>query len=457
MIQTILIGLVSLGAIIFIHELGHFIAAKGFGIEVEAFALGWGRKLLSFTRGATEYRINIFPMGGYCRMKGEEEFREALAAKSDSFAGSPGSLFSVSPLKRLITYAAGPIFNFLLAGLLLSFIWWIGYTYVTYEPRIILTSQYSEVYEVTEDLSPAERAGLESGDVIRTLDGKTITTFSDLQQIIISNPQKEMDITYERDGILFSRTIRPGLNRSSGAGYVGIAPYVHPVVSRIQPDSSAELAGLRQGDVIKSVDGVSVAHQMDFYAYLISRTPGSAELTVQRDGRELTLSYVPSYNDQGHYVSGFAFQALEIQTPGYSFLGSLGPGFAEAVETFFLTIRSIGVLFRGVDTAEAVAGPIRITYLVGDATTQGFQAGVREGFITLFRLIAFISIALSFANLLPIPALDGGQIVLSVYEIIRGRMISPRKYYILQLIGFSIIMSIFFFALLSDITFFTRR
>ncbi len=453
MIITIIVGLISLGIIIFIHELGHFLTAKSFGITVEAFALGWGRKLFSFRRGETEYRINIFPMGGYCKMKGEEEFRKALAEKRDTFHPSPGSLFSVSPLKRLATYAAGPAANFLLAAILLSMVVWIGYTYTTFSNTVILTSDYPEMFASAEEPSPAQEAGLQTGDQIIELNGKSVQTFSDLQQIIAVNPQQRMQLVIQRNSERVETFITPGLDRSSGAGYIGVSPYIIPEVAEIQPDSSAQQAGLQRGDVITKVNGQEISHTIDLQQFFRG-TPGSLELTVQRSGAEEHLTYVPQYNEQGQPVLNFSFAMQEISTPDRNLIQALPAGFAEAVETFVLTIRSIGVLFRGVDTSEAVAGPVRITYLMGDVTTQGFQAGFSQGVITFFQLISFISIALSFANLLPIPALDGGQIIMSLYEAVRKKMISPRKYHLLQVIGFSIIMFIFLFALLSDISFF---
>ncbi len=455
MILTILIGLLSLGVIIFIHELGHFLTAKSFGITVEAFALGWGRPLFSFRRGDTEYRINIFPMGGYCRMKGEEEFRQALAAKANSFTPSPGSLFSVSPLKRLATYAAGPAANFLLAGLLMTSIWWIGYSYTTFENRIILTSEYPQIYGAAEELSPAQQAGLQTGDRITGINNSQVDTFTDIQRLISVHPDRELQITYRRNGMEQTAAVTPALNRSTGSGYIGIAPYVVPQVSDVKQDSPAEAAGMIPGDLIIRAGTNEVNNSLDVFLPF-QRTPGSVQFTLLREGREIPAEYIPRYDEQGQVVLDFSFSMVEVTSPDLNFFQSIGPGFSEAVETFFLTIRSIGVLFRGVDPSEAVAGPVRITYLVGDAAAQGFQTGFREGLITLFRLIAFISIALSFANLLPIPALDGGQIVLSLYEAARGRMVSPRRYYILQIIGFSVIMFIFFFALMSDISFLFR-
>ncbi len=394
-------------------------------------------------------------MGGYCRMKGEEEFRQALSAKLDSFTPSAGSLFYASPLKRVATFLAGPVFTFLLAVMLFTGVWWIGYSYQTYENRIIITSDYPDIYG-SEDLSPAAQAGLQTGDYIRSIQGEPVETFSDLQQIISAQPEISLEITAVRDGNVLSITAVPRINRSTGTGYLGVGPYIEPVISHVQPDGSAASAGLKPGDRITAVDSTPVNHSIELYRAFAS-TPGSSELKVQRGQSTITMTYIPRYNQQGLLQPDFSFQLVERQTPDYNFFQAIGPGIAESFETFVLTIKGIGMLFSGsVDTSDAVAGPLRITYLMGDITSQGFSAGFRQGIITLFRLIGFISIALTFANLLPIPALDGGQILISLYEAIRGKMISPRKYYILQMIGFSLIMFIFLLTLMNDISFFAR-
>jgi len=181
---TILLGLFGLGIIIIVHELGHLVAARISGIEVEAFAVGWGKSLKSFTYNNTEYRINIFPVGGYCKMKGEDEFRKAIENKWSVFLKEPGSLFSVSPFKRFITYAAGPFFNFVFAIILFSLVWAIGYESQTYPNKIILSSEYTSI--LGDGPRPADKAGLETGDIIISLDNHTIENFADIQNALLT-------------------------------------------------------------------------------------------------------------------------------------------------------------------------------------------------------------------------------------------------------------------------------
>jgi len=454
LILSILFGLIGLGVIVFIHELGHFSAAKLFGIEVEAFALGWGKKLRGFTRKGTEYRINVLPIGGYCRMKGEDDFRQALAEKQDSFPKTPGSLFSVKAYKRLLTYAAGPVFNFIFAVLLFSAIWLIGFSQVTYENRILLTSHYPEIFGAADSPSPAEAAGLQDGDRIVSINGSEVKTFADMQEIIAVSPQEEISLTVERDGRTFSAAAVPELNTESGSGYLGITPYIEPEISAVQEDGS--VSGLQPGDVLRRVNGVPVRNTLDFYR-ILQKQPGRLEIEAERSGRTITAVITPMYDENGNFRQPFSFKTVTLRKQEKNIASALGKGVSETVSTLFLTLKSIGLLFRGVDVQSAVAGPVRITYLVGDTASRGFQAGLSQGIITLLNLMAFISIALGFTNLLPIPALDGGQIMVSAYELFKGDMLSPKYYYVLQIIGFSIIAAIFVFALFNDISYLMVR
>ncbi|MCF7944954.1 MAG: RIP metalloprotease RseP [Spirochaetia bacterium] len=456
MISTILVGLLGLGVIIFVHELGHFSAAKLFGIEVEAFALGWGKKIWGVVKRGTEYRINIFPIGGYCKMKGEEDFKKALSDKSPSFPITSGSLFSVPAYKRLLTYAAGPIFNFLLAIFLLSLIWLIGFSHNTYSNKIILTSSYPEIFQESSTPNPADEAGMQNGDAIIQINDTEIHYFSDIQESIVLNPGEELTIHFSRNNQIYTEDITPALNKETGSGYLGITPFIEPVIMNIEENTSAYKSGIRSGDRITEVNGKTINNALDFYK-IIQTKPGILQIHVTRNNSELVFSYNPTYDENAAYIPEFSFKAVNVYKQEKNIFKAVYKGTTDAYDTLILAFKSIGLLFKGVDTSSAMAGPVRITYLVGDVASKGFQNGLSQGIITLFNLISFISIALGFTNLLPIPALDGGQIIVSIYEIVRGKMLSPQKYYILQMIGFSIILMIFFFALFNDLNFLFRN
>jgi regulator of sigma E protease len=446
----ILLGLFGLGIVVFVHEAGHFLAAKAVGIEVEAFSIGWGRPLFSKTIGRTDYRIGMFPIGGYCKMKGEELFRKALAEKADHIEAEKGSLFSVTPIKRIFTYAAGPLSNLLFAMIVLSIIWYAGFTFHTFENRIVLLSDYPSLFG--DELNPADQAGLKTGDRIIKINNTDIDHYADIQETLAPLAEREITITVSRNNREVLLTVTPALDTSTGIGRIGVSAWIEPTIASVQEDSAAYLAGLEPGDTIISADGLPVFHYLDLYAALES-SPGKIEIEYRRENSVSSSILIPDYDESGAPVLGVSFSGLTIRSEKLSLPASFLKGSGEAVGSFFLTIKGIKSLFSGVSARDAVSGPIRITYMLGEVAGRGFNESFGTGLSTLFRFLSLISVALCFGNLLPIPALDGGLILLSFVEIFRGRQVSPKAFYRFQTIGFFIIIMILIFTTFGDITY----
>lgn len=453
MVLTIILGLLGLGIVIFIHELGHFIMAKCVGIEVEQFALGWGPALFTFRGPHTDYRINVLPIGGYCRMKGETEFREAIEKRLDTFPFSEGSMFSVTPTRRLLTYAAGPMSNMVFAILLFSILFLIGYDYTTFPNRIIVADDYPALYG-SSDPSPAARGGLVSGDYILSIDSENTENFLDIQQALIDKAEASVLLEYERDGVRGTATLTPELNRQTGAGVIGISPWIEPVVVSIPEGSLLSTSGIREGDRIVKIEDTEVHNVLDIIETIFSIHTKTYFFTVEREGRLLELNTFMDRTDSGEPVFDLIFPSMNVSTREDSILAALLRGTKEVGSTATLALHSLSLLFKGIDLSESMAGPVKLTYIVGEVATSSFSAGILQGITTMLQLLAFISVALGFANLLPIPALDGGQILLSVAEMIKRGEFSPKKYVILQRIGFTIIFTILILTLLNDILFF---
>lgn len=450
----IVLGLLGLGIVVFVHEAGHFIAAKASGIEVEAFSIGWGRPILRRRIGRTEYRLGIFPIGGYCKMKGEELFRKALEEKADRIETEKGSLFSVSPLKRIVTYAAGPLANLVFAMVVLSVLWYAGFTFNTFENRIVLLSDYPAIFG--PGLNPADEAGLKTGDRVIAIDGKKVSHYADLQEMVALLAGKEVPFTIARDGEEMVLKVTPALDTATGTGKIGVSAWIDPVVAEVQPDSAAGIAGLKSGDTIIAARGEEISNYLDLYS-IIDASPGRAELVYLRDGTRGRTVIIPDYDDAGEPVLGISFSGLTIRSEELSLPAAFLKGSGEAISTFFLTIKGIKSLFSGVNVREAVSGPIRITYMVGEVAGQGFSESFSAGLTNLFRFLSLISVALCFGNLLPIPALDGGLILLSLVEAVRGSQVSPKTFYRYQTAGFFIIIMILIFTTFGDITYLIKR
>ena len=454
MLKTILLGIIGLDIVVLVHELGHFFAAKLSGVEVEAFSIGMGKKLLFFSYRGTEYRLSMLPVGGYCKMKGEEQFSRALKEKDTSIPYEKGSLFSVSPFKRIFTYLAGPLANFLFSVVVLSLIWLSGFSINTYSNKIILVSDYPEVYHSTGN--PADKGGLKSGDTIIKIEDSRITNYSQIQDIVYQSPGKPLTFSVNREGKEIQLTITPALDKDSGAGKIGVAPYIEPVIENVKPASTSSIAGLKKGDRILEANGEKVENYLDLLKVVAAR-PKLLKLKVLSGGILMDKTLIPVYNDSGMADLGISFRPLTISKGRTGPVDSFKNGTLESVDNFLLTIKSLGLLFTGVHLDKAVSGPIRITYFVGEVATEGFKNGIKAGLTNLFRFLSVISIALCFANLLPIPIFDGGLILFTLITIIRRKGVNPVTFYRYQSVGMFILLVIFLLTTFGDISFLFSR
>ncbi len=454
MFINIIIGLFGLGIVVFVHEFGHLLGAKASGIEVEAFSIGWGKKLAGFKWKGTEYLLSLFPMGGYCRMKGEKLFQEALDKNQKEIPREEGSLFGVHPLKRVFTYLAGPLGNLIFSIIIMSLVWMIGFSTFTYENRIVMASGYSFGSEA--QIYPADLGGMKTGDIIIRADGKEISNFSDFQSVIAPAPGEQLNIVVRREDGEHTLTITPELDTETGMGKIGVSAWVPTLIDHIEPESAAALSGLLPGDLIIEADGVRIEQQLDLIQ-IISKNPVRIELIIDRGGERLNKILIPHYNDSGQPILGFSFHSFEVISRTYNPFKALYLGTKDTFNTLFLTVKSLGLLFKGINLNEAVSGPIRITYIVGEVATQGFSLGLSQGFTSFFRFLSLISVALFFMNLLPIPMLDGGMILVNLVDLFRKKGINPKYFYRYQMVGLFILLMLILFTTFNDISFFLKK
>ena len=469
---NVLIGLIGLGLVVFIHELGHLVAAKWAGVHVEAFSVGWGRKIWSFTRGGTEYRISWLPIGGSCKMQGEQALSRAWQDRSAHIEVQEGDFYAARPWKRIIILIAGPAVNFLFAVIVFAVATIIGQSIQTFPNRVVLASDYDAPASV------ATTAGLETGDRIVAIDGESVNTFRDLQTTIGQSADRELSLTILRNGTEREMSLTPELDPATGIGFIGVYPWVEPIVAVVGDDTPAAIAGIQAGDRIVAVRLESPQTSPQENETVSVTAPGTGEmvtphsiaiehavatagsrrvfLQVQREEGLRELAVVPEVDESGAVRLGISYQTLVVDSPEYGFVGGVVEGFRQAAQTLYLSIRGIGLLFSGVDVNRAVMGPVRITYLVGEVATAGLAAGIGRGILSFFNFLSFISITLFFMNLLPIPVLDGGQIVLTIVEMVRQKPLNPRVIYRLQVVGSVIIIGLMFFAFFNDILFFAR-
>jgi regulator of sigma E protease len=481
MIVTILLGVVGLGLMVFIHELGHFVAAKMVGVDVEVFSLGWGPRLAGFRHKGTMYQVSWLPIGGYCKMKGElvpgiaggganaapiEPLRVnpdgTPAALPPAPAAAPeqpkGSFLAASPQRRIVIALFGPFFNLLFALLAFTIIWWGGFRIYSSDNRIILASDYT--LDTFAGTLPAAAAGLRTGDRITAIDGAPVEKFQDILEAVTVAPGQSLSVTVQRTegGSPTTRNLRitPELDKNTGAGRIGIYAWEDPVIGTVTAGGASAIAGLHPGDRIVEIDGRPASNSIDLSQALAAK-PKKLTLTIERGGVRDTVPLVLSYNESGAPNLGMGFAPVVFHSPRLGPLGALQKSGQETWNTVTLTVKGIGLLFQGIKVRNAVAGPLRITYYIGSAAASGFQTSFGAGLVQFFRFLAFLSVVLALMNLLPIPAMDGGQIIMFLIEIARGKPVRSLLIWRVQLIGFSLLIGLSLFVTFSDILFFMGR
>jgi regulator of sigma E protease len=360
-----------------------------------------------------------------------------------------GTFFGASPLRRIIVSFAGPFFNVVFAALVLSFIWGIGFERQTQGNTIVLVSEFD-----AGGSFPADKAGLKSGDRIIEIDGAKISHFHDILGHIITNPGKQLPLTVDRQGETLKFLVTPELDKSTGAGMIGVTFWSDPVVADIVPDSDAATAGLLPGDRIIRVNGAAIANTIDFMKAM-EASSSFATIDYIRNGTEGSAEVLLSQS--GAAELGITWPVIQYRTPSLSPPAAIAKGVTESWKTLTLSVKSLGLLFKGIELTKAVSGPIRITYMVGDVATESFGRGIGIGLRSIADFLALISIALCVMNLLPLPILDGGLIVLSIVEIIRRKPLHPRLIGTFQTVGVALIIGLMIFAIFGDIQYLARR
>ncbi|MBI3470630.1 MAG: RIP metalloprotease RseP [Candidatus Solibacter usitatus] len=431
--ENLLWLLVLIGVMILIHELGHFWAARFFDVRVEVFSFGFGPRLFGFRRGDTDYRFSAILFGGYVKMMGEQAGDEATEDPR-SFLGKPR-------WQRLIVAFAGPLMNILLSVGLLTGLYMVKFQKLA-EPPV-----RGVIGHVIPN-SAADKAGMREGDRIAAIEGEDNPTWEEVMMKEVASAYRTLNITVEREGKRFPAMVTPVLEEKLGVGCAGWSEKTEVEIGSVSPGMPAEKAGLRKGDLLVSVNGRPI-HARLRLRDLIQTTKGEpAAIEYERDGqrRTVTLRAVLNNNEgQNLWMIGVAPDArLKIVTTQ---LG-LPEALAEAVRQNRKGAQMIVGFLKGIVerrmSAKQLQGPIGIAQLSGEAA--------REGPSAFIHLMSMVSLNLAIFNLLPIPILDGGVILLLLVEIVIRRDLSmPVKEAVIK-VGFVFLMVVTVFALYNDIS-----
>jgi regulator of sigma E protease len=431
---TIILGIISIGILIFVHELGHFLMARAVGIRVEVFSIGWGKGLLSFQWKETKIQLGWIPFGGYCKLAGD--------SIRDDLKNDPGEYYSSPPFRRILMALGGPVFNFIFAILLFSMIIIIGYEISTFSNRILLAKSIDISGE--ERHTPAQSAGLIDGDVIVEINGKDIRNWDDITENIMKNALKPIQIKVLREGSVRELVVVPELNEETGSGIIGIYPWVKPVVGEILPGEPADVGGFEKGDIILSVDGAGITHSRDFLNAIKGKSGTVLPVTVSRGGSQQELILIPKEVD-GYDTPGLDFQRSVYRSEKYPVHVSIGQGFLQSVDFVRVSVRGIYQLFSGkIRVRSAVAGPVRLVYISGVIA--------KEGFTYFLQVMAYFSIAFFIMNLIPFPALDGSHVIISLYELISRKKPNLKVIQRIQAFGFIFLITVLIFVTMNDIS-----
>lgn len=422
---TLLAFLLVLGVLIFVHELGHFLVARWYGVRVLTFSLGFGPKILKFTRGDTEYCISAVPLGGYVKMAGE--------TAGDERAGEPDEFLSKSKWVRFQVYLAGPVMNILLAIVALTAVLSGGADvekWITSPP----------VIGVVSENSPAARAGILPGDLIVSVNGRDVPTWEDLQMAYVPKANRELTMVVERAGARRTVTVVPAAETRYDIGTIGVFPVLRPQILAVRPGMPAERAGLRRGDILVSVGGQKGLDRPQTIAAIRKHGNKPLAFEVERDGQLIAMTITPEGSPS---VVGFDFAAGEFEHID----PTLAQAFRLSLAENWKTTRTIGKTLRELVTRETpvnqLLGPLAIADLSGSAARLGWRE--------LLGLMAMISLNLALLNLMPVPVLDGGQIAILALEGIARRDLSLRVKERIAMAGAALILLLMVTVLYNDI------
>jgi len=417
MIITILIFLGSILVLVGVHEAGHFLAAKAFGVYVIEYAIGMGPRLFSFRRGETRYSIRAIPFGGYVRMAGEDRREAGDEIPADRV------LYAKPPLVRAVISLAGPACN-----LLLTFI--VSVAVVWSLPFPIL--QAAE----TVDGQPAE-AVLEPGDRILKIDGRRIYLVDQLTQAIQASSGNPLEFTIWRNEETQTLFLKPMYDEAEdrfvvGAYFQGVT-YTNELAS-LPATSILGRAGLQAGDRIVAVDGEGVASAIGLLVELESG-PGAVTLSALRGDAPLTVTIADRRALEEELLAILPFGDLGVDTQHVS----VGDGVVLGAGQFARYVVLLGDVVGGIITgrvraSEALQGPVGVARTLGE--------GFRMGPAVFLQLLAFLSLNFGLLNLVPFPGLDGSRIVFAVYERLRGRPIPVEREGLIHAIGFLILIGV---------------
>ena len=444
---TILSFVLLISIIVGIHELGHFLTARYFKIHVLKFKIGFGKELFSFQdKQNCFYSFGILPLGGYVQMLGENN----ISQDDDNHAvQNKKSYLDALPGERAAVTVAGPLANFVLAIFIYFYLALVG------------TTQLSAYVGDITPLSLVQETGIKPRDKITEIDNQKIESFNDINLILSQRigDTGSIEIKYIQKG-LEKEALIPVDNwlsendQTSPYIALGLQPFLPPLVGQLQKDGPAFQYGIQEGDLIQSINGKDISTWQNL-SLLLSQLPNELieiELLRNKEVKTLMLE-TSSYQDEKGSLKGrigiLASNNLSQWPVEYTIekkenlINAFFVGIADTYRYTLLIVSSIGKMISGSISADNLGGPIQISVLAGSAA--------KAGYVTFLSMIALLSINLGLLNLLPIPILDGGQLLMITIEKLKGSPVSEMTIEYSMRVGIVLVVGLMVFAFANDI------
>ncbi len=430
--ETIIAFLILVGFLIWFHELGHFLFAKLFNVKVEVFSVGFGPPVVSKKVGETVYQIAAIPLGGYVKLYGEE-----------ANINDPRAFSSKPPWQRILIAFAGPFFNIALTVILFTAVYMIGVETPRYEKE-------PPVIGYVEKGSWGDKVGFQEGDKVLEINGKKVKTWEEFKKELLrgSLEKRDIKILVEREGKIITIPAKP-VDIETGKETIGLQPHIEPVIGKVFKElpggipAPAYQVGLKEGDRIVSINGIPIKSWYDAVE-LIRKSEGKPlKIVVEREGKLIEKVIVPAIHPTTKLPAIGVSPKVETVKESYSFSEALTLAIQRTWELSVLTFKVLWGLITGEISFKTLGGPIAIAQFAGKAAESGL--------VPYLSSMAFISLQLGIFNLLPLPVLDGGLILLFLIEMIRRKPLPEKFKEYWQKVGFAIIISLMIFVLINDI------
>jgi len=426
-VTTLVSFLFVLGVLIFVHELGHFLAARRLGIRVLTFSLGFGPKILKFTRGDTEYCVSAVPLGGYVKMAGE--------SPDDPRSGAPDEFLSKTKWERFQVLIMGPVMNILLAVVVLAIVLAQGAELPAY-------LEQPPVVGVVDAGSPAERSGIRAGDRIVTVDGERVDTWDRAEIAVKMRPNRKVPVTVERDGRTLAFDVQSTSEGRWEAGAIGVTPMMRPMARALERNDPAAKAGMKPGDVVVAVNGERMSSTQALTHGIRGNAGKQIDLLISRNGAEQHLAVTPTLKENRGWIGITIVAETRSFTPGP--FEAIRMSVVQNATSGVMIFKILGGLFTGATSVRQLQGPVGIAQLSGESAEAGF--------IQLLSLMAVISLNLGLLNLMPVPVLDGGHILIMALEGVARRDFSMAVKEKMLLAGFVVLMMLMVTVIYNDLT-----